>query len=175
MVALASREAPLRLIGSVPLVIRRDKRRAGAEDGCDGQALVDDVEDGAEQDELADANIRRKAREVRAERSELLASPLDTQRFHPDQLAHGLPHRRGLWRVEQLGADRGGGRHVAQSFDRQHEPLERDTLDLGRLLRLDALVMRMLGDEMESDTGAAAPGATTPLLGIRARDEDVVQ
>ena len=168
VVRLPRGEGALRRVGGVTLVERREERRAVRERRRDRERLVHTPKDCAEEDELADADVDRQERQVLPERGERLDAAFALERVEGGELGDGLLDGGGVWRLDHLGADRGGGALVAQRLDREHEALERDALNLRRLLRVRHLVVGVARDQVEGRARHHAARAAAALLGVRA-------
>ena len=168
VVRLPGGEGAFGRVGGVTLVERREERRAVGQRRRNRERLVHTPKDCAEQDELADADVDRQQRQVLPERGERLDAALGFDSIKGGELGDGLLDGGGVGRLDHFGADRGGGALVAKRLDREDQTLERDALNLRRLLRVRHLVVGVPRDKVEGRARHHAPRAAAALLGVRA-------
>ena len=167
VVRLPGGEGAFGRVGGVSLVERREERRAVRQRRRDRERLIHTPKDCAEEDELADADVDRQERQVLPERGERLDAAFGFDGIECE-LGDGLLDGGGVWRLDHFGADRGGGALVAQRLDREHEALERDALNLRRLLRVRHLVVGVARDRGGRPRPASRARAAAALLRVRA-------
>ena len=165
-------ELSLRRVRRVPGVLRGEEQRPTAHRRRDREYRVEAPEKRAVEEHLADARVRRHAREVPPERREPF---LRVERAEVSQLRQRGVHRRAVRRGERGGERRRHGLVGTHRFDAQTQLLQRRSEHLGRLRRRHGREPGA-GEHGEAragrDSARAAPallrgGAGNPRVGER--------